>query len=262
MNPTDAIEPPTPLGHEIVGAGPLPIVVLNDWLCDTSTWDGARPYLDGERFTWAFADLRGYGRTRNRRGAFTAAEAAGDVIALADAKGWNGFAIVGHSMSTLVALHVAQHHADRITHAIVVTPPPPGGFGATDAMLEGARALARGDDVARAASIRARSGQRLSSGWVRYKTTRWRETSEPAAVSAYVAMYARDGLPDPAARVRCPLLAITGEQDMEPMRCAAVTQALTPMCDRLTVLPLADCGHYPMQEMPPLFVAYLERFLS
>jgi pimeloyl-ACP methyl ester carboxylesterase len=262
MNSADTIEPPTPLGHEIVGSGSLPVVVLNDWLSDTSTWDGARPYLDGERFTWAFADLRGYGRTRNRRGAFTVTEAAGDVIALADAKAWKRFAVVGHSMSALVALHLAQQHADRLTHTIVLTPPPPAGFGATDAMLEGARALALGDDIARVASIEARSGQRLSPGWVRYKAAQWRKTSEPAAVSAYVAMYARDGLPDPTARISSPVLAITGEQDMEPMRSAAVTRALTPLCDQLTVLPLADCGHYPMQEMPPLLVAHVERFLS
>jgi pimeloyl-ACP methyl ester carboxylesterase len=69
-------------------------------------------------------------------------------------------------------------------------------------------------------------------------------------------------LPDPAARISGPVLAITGQQDMEPMRRAAVTRALTPICDRLTVLPLGDCGHYPMQEMPPLLVAHVERFLT
>jgi pimeloyl-ACP methyl ester carboxylesterase len=262
MSPSETTEAALALGHEIVGSGPRPVVILNDWLCDTSTWDGARVYLDGDTFTWAFADLRGYGRSRDRSGTFTVQEAAGDVIALADAKRWARFAIVGHSMSTLVALHLAQHHSDRITHTIVITPPPPNGFGASDAMLEGARALARGDDVARASAVRQRSGQRLSSGWVKYKTARWRATSDPVAVSAYVAMYARDGLPDPKARVTRPVLAVTGEQDMEPMRSAAVTRVLTPLCDRLTVVALADSGHYPMQEVPPLLVAHVERFLS
>src|SRR5262245_59964149 len=52
-----------PLGHEIVGAGPRRLIVLNDWLCDTSTWTAARVYLDRTRFTWAFTDLRGHGRS-------------------------------------------------------------------------------------------------------------------------------------------------------------------------------------------------------
>jgi pimeloyl-ACP methyl ester carboxylesterase len=58
------------------------------------------------------------------------------------------------------------------------------------------------------------------------------------------------------------VLAITGEQDLLPMRSGAVAHALGPLCDRLVVSPLADSGHYPMQEMPPLTVALVERFLA
>jgi pimeloyl-ACP methyl ester carboxylesterase len=54
------------LGHETLGTGPTTVIVMNDWLCDTSTWDDARAYLDGARFTWVFADLRGYGRSKLR----------------------------------------------------------------------------------------------------------------------------------------------------------------------------------------------------
>jgi 3-oxoadipate enol-lactonase len=75
------------MGHDEFGSGPNPIVVLNDWMSDTSSWDGARPYLDGARFTWLFADLRGYGRSRRMAGAFTVEEGAADVLELADARG-------------------------------------------------------------------------------------------------------------------------------------------------------------------------------
>ena len=97
------------IGHELVGSG---------------------QYLDRARFTFAFADLRGYGRTKGRTGAFTVAKGGGDVLALADALGWVRFALVGHSTSALVALHLSQHHADRIERAVVLAPPPPTGFGA------------------------------------------------------------------------------------------------------------------------------------
>ncbi len=46
------------------------------------------------------------------------------------------------------------------------------------------------------------------------------------------------------------------------MRCEAMTKLLTPLCERLIVTPLADCGHYSMQEAPPLLVAIVERFLA
>jgi pimeloyl-ACP methyl ester carboxylesterase len=110
--------------------------------------------------------------------------------------------------------------------------------------------------------LKERFGNRLSPGWTAYKAARWRASCDPAAASAYVVMFARDGLPDPTARIAVPVLAITGEHDAEPMRSAAVTRALSPLCDRLRVVPLADSGHYPMQEMPPLLVAHVERFLS
>lgn len=77
---------------------------MNDWLCDTSTWDSARNYLDTTRFTYAFADLRGYGRSKSRAGSYTLPEAVNDVLVLTKALGWGRFAIVGHSMSALVAL--------------------------------------------------------------------------------------------------------------------------------------------------------------
>jgi hypothetical protein len=47
-----------------------------------------------------------------------------------------------------------------------------------------------------------------------------------------------------------------------PMRREAVTRSLGPLCAQLVVTPLADSGHYPMQEMPPLTVALVERFLG
>jgi len=82
------------------------------------------------------------------------------------------------------------------------------------------------------------------------------------AAAAYVAMYARDGLPDRTTRISVPVLAITGEQDAPPMRMEAVLRALGTICDDLVVTPLADSGHYPMQEMPPLTVALAEQFLG
>ncbi len=251
-----------PIGHEVVGSGPVRVVIMNDWLCDTSTWDGARAYLDGSRFTFAFADLRGYGRSRGRAGAFTLEEAAADVLALADALGWPQFAVVGHSMSALVALYLGQRNADRVERAVVLTPPPPTGFGADDVALDASRALALGDDATRLAIFGQRFGTRLSPAWTAYKASRWRASADPAAAAGYVAMFARDGLPEPTARITVPVLAITGEQDVPPLRREAVARALGLLCDHLVVTPLADSGHYPMQEMPPLTVALIERFLA
>lgn len=249
------------IGSERLGVGD-PVIVLNDWICDTSTWDDARRYLDTTRFTWAFTDLRGYGRSRALSGAFTVTEAAADVLELAAASGWRRFSLVGHSMSSLVALHLAQHHGEVLDRVVVVTPPPPGGFGADDAMIEAQRTLATGDAAMRARGLLRMWGERMPEGWTRFKAERWVATSTPEAAAGYVAMFSRDGLPAPAAPVDVPVLAITGEADFEPMRSEAVAKSLGAFCRELTVAALPDCGHYPMQEMPPRFVALVEGFLK
>jgi pimeloyl-ACP methyl ester carboxylesterase len=62
-------------------------------------------------------------------------------------------------------------------------------------------------------------------------------------------------------RVRQPVLAVTGEQDMPPVRKDSITPLLSAVCSQLTVAPIADASHYPMQETPPLFATILDRFL-
>jgi pimeloyl-ACP methyl ester carboxylesterase len=235
---------------------------MNDWMSDTSSWDCARAYLDRERFTWVFADLRGYGRSKELPGQFTLREAAADVLELARALGRERFAIVGHSMSTLVALHLAQKHADRVERCVVLTPAPPAGVGLLDAELAAVDAIARGGDETRLYWMRMRLGEHTPAGFARFKADRWRATATTDAVSAYARMFGRDGLPEPTARIDVPLLAVTCERDSEIMRREAVTAQLAPLCEHLHVESIADSGHYPMQETPTLLVAAIERFLG
>ncbi|MET0387875.1 MAG: alpha/beta hydrolase [Polyangiales bacterium] len=250
------------LGHEIIGNGPKTIIVLHDWLDDTSAWSGAAVYLDRERYRWVLTDLRGYGRSRDQQGSYTAEEAGADVIALADALEVTRFTIVGHSMSTLVAVYMAQRHPERIERVVLLTPAPPSGFGADDETLQGVWRLARGDDDLRRGWLQKRFGERLSRGWVGHKLARWRAAADPEAVAGYATMYALRGVPEPTKRISAPVLAITGEHDVESMRREPVTRMLAPICEQLKVTPIAEAGHYPMLETPPLLVALLEGFIG
>ena len=250
------------LGHRVVGSGPIRAIVLNDWIGDTTTWEPVLPLLDAERFCWAMVDLRGYGRSREIAGDYTLVESADDVLRTADALGWGRFAIVGHSMSSLVALHVGQLAAERINRIVLLTPPPPLGMQVDEATAEYLRGFASGDPAERLAGLGAMWGDRLSDRWTDYKVGRWQEAANPEAAAAYVDMFARQGLPDVKRQVTASVLAITGEQDTEIMRSNAVRQALSPLCPDLTVRPLAEVGHYPMQEAPPLTYTLVERFLA
>jgi 3-oxoadipate enol-lactonase len=169
---------------------------------------------------------------------------------------------VGHSMSALVALHLGQHLPNRVDGVVVITPPPPTGFGVDDATLAALQTVGRGDDDLRMNGLRRMIGDRLSESFLRRKVERWRASSDAEAVAGYVAMYAQHGLPEPSKKIATTVLAVTGEQDSDVMRGDAVERWLAPLCDHLVVKRFADCGHYPMQEMPPLLVAVVEQFLS
>lgn len=254
------------LGHRLVGApassAARVAIVTNDWLSDTSTWDGLLPLLAASPIRLCLADLRGYGLSRDQEGTFTIEEAAADVLELASGLGWERFALVGHSMSSLIALHVAQTAPSRVTRAVVVGPPPPTGLGYDDATFAAVRALAHGDDEARLRFLRVIWGDRLSEGWARFKLAEWRRTSRPEAVAEYAALFGRRGLPEPTRALQCPLLAVTGEHDSEPMRRDAAARGLAPLASALEVVEVPACGHYPMQETPPWFLRILERFLA
>jgi 3-oxoadipate enol-lactonase len=250
------------LGHEPWGNGAIDVIVLHDWMGDTSTWSSARGYLDLDRFSWHFADLRGYGKSKTLRGSYSLEEAAGDVLALADHLKLGAFAIVGHSMSTYVAMHLAQHHAGRVSRTVLLTPGPPAGFGVDEASLLPIQRLAHGDDETRRAWLQQRFGDRWSAGWVRFKLRQWRATSNPEAVAQYAALFACRGLPSPTARITIPVLCVTGERDVEIMRRESMTNLLSPICDDLTMRSIAESGHYPMQEAPPHLVTLIERFLA
>jgi 3-oxoadipate enol-lactonase len=247
------------LGFDDMGAGVRTVIVLHDWISDTSSWAMVRPLLDAEWVRWIFVDLRGYGRSIDIAGDFTIAEAATDIIRLADALAIGRFAIVGHSMSCLVAVHLAQHCPDRIERLVAFTPPPLAGF--DDSMFAHLAGMALSDDNARAAMMRDMWGEHLSDSWVAFKARRWRATAAPQAAATYVAMFTRDGLADPEARVAAPAMLVTGDQDAEIMRAASATPQFAAIAADLATHAM-PCGHYPMQEMPPLTATLLNGFLA
>lgn len=250
------------LGHRMILGGPTCAVIMNDWLADTGTWDSCERYLDRARVSWCFADLRGYGRSRGLDGPYSADQAATDVVALADQIGLDRFVIVGHSMSSIVALRLAQTLPDRIIRAIVVTPPPMEG-GAPAEIIASAKSLAVADDDGRTVALRQMWGSRLSESWISAKVEQWRSSSASAAVTAYVEMFMKVGLPDRDRRIQVPVVAITGEADPnQMMRSSQVGNNLASFCQDLSIVPLSGCGHYPMQEIPPLFATVMERLIT
>ncbi len=107
-----------------------------------------------------------------------------------------GFSIVGHSMSCLVRCMPGL----RVRRAALLAPPPPTGMGADRATLDDLRHVTLADDARRRCAPWAAKvyPQGLSDQWTARKVAHWRANADPRAVAAYVPMFARDALPEPA----------------------------------------------------------------
>lgn len=82
------------------------------------------PYLDANRFTYAFIDSRGYGNSRHMNGDYTASEIASDAMSLAHELGWKRYHVVGHSMSGLTAQQMIVDANGAVKSACLLTPVP------------------------------------------------------------------------------------------------------------------------------------------
>ena len=110
--------------HKTIGTGPIKAVVIHGWFSDHRIFTPIFDALDTGRHSYAFFDIRGYGRSRDVAGAFTIGEVAADAIALADRLGWSDFHVIGHSMGGKAAQKVAMDAPARVKSVVAVTPVP------------------------------------------------------------------------------------------------------------------------------------------
>ena len=221
--------------------------------------DTCRTCIDGERFTWAFLDYRGYGDRQDVAGEHSIAEISRDALAAADELGWDSFAVVGHSMGGIAAQHVLADAPERVTHLVGISPVPAGGVPFDEqgwALFDGA-ATSPGN---RKAIIDLTTGNRLSSRWLDRMVQDSRESSTEAAFGAYLSAWAKTDLTDRVQGNPVPALAVVGAHD--PALGAATMEATwmtTYPNARLEVI--AEAGHYTMYETPVRLVTILEEFL-
>ena len=112
-----------PLHTESRGTGGLPVMFTHSFAGDTSHWNAALEHLKSQRRVVAF-DFSGHGSSPGAVGAYSIAELAKDVGAVADAEQLDRFVLVGHSLGAAVAAEYAGSHPGRVKALVLVDPPP------------------------------------------------------------------------------------------------------------------------------------------
>ncbi|MEM1347482.1 MAG: alpha/beta hydrolase [Myxococcota bacterium] len=96
-------------------AGATPILATHGWMDNAASFDGVAPLLADDHRLVAL-DFPGHGKSahRSKHQTYYFIEYVHDVIAAADALGWERFHLLGHSMGASVAALVAGTFPERI----------------------------------------------------------------------------------------------------------------------------------------------------
>lgn len=250
------------LGHELFGSGSEKVIVFHDWMGDSANYEAVRPWLDGAAYTYAFADVRGYGLSKGLDGAFNSDEIAADTQRLADHLGWRRFHLVGHSMNGMAGFKTLMRDwagARRIKSFVAVTPVTPDGYPASDedrAFLSAAIT----DDETAVAAFGALTGGKLNGRWGAGKMRRNRTTSRSAVLEGYYDMWLGEDFAAElaAAKVETPVLVIGGRNDLPGFQEDYYGKTLAQWLPAVQFAYIENAGHYPMHETPVLFATLLE----
>jgi len=247
------------IAYETIGNGPFKVLVLHGWFGDERMLEPLRPSLSTDAFTYCCPAYRGCGKSRAITGRYTMDEIADDAIAVADVLGWERFALIGHSMGGMAVQNVLRKAPDRVRGLVAVTPVPASGVpleGEALALFEGAAT----DIAKREAIIDFSTGKRLCRSWIRRTARLSWESADPTAFAAYLTAWTKTDISAAIHGLPTRVLAIVGENDA----------SLTPAVMQATYLAsypnaslevLANCGHYPMDEVPIILTTVVENFL-
>jgi 3-oxoadipate enol-lactonase len=105
------------------GAGGRPVMLVHGFTADKDEVGQVLGPLADRGWHAVAPDLRGHGRSDHPTdpAAYGFEIMAADVVALADALGWDRFALVGHSMGGGVAQFVALDHPGRLTGLVLAS---------------------------------------------------------------------------------------------------------------------------------------------
>jgi 3-oxoadipate enol-lactonase len=229
----------------------------------SNTWSGLGATL--ARYATIRPDLPGSGRSGRVTGELSIARFVGAMLKVLDASNVSGAHVVGHSLGTIVATHLAAEHPERVRSLAL--------FGPLLAPAEGARAAirTRGEKARSEGTI---GMQAIADTLVQASTSATTRTRRPAAL-AFVREslmrqdpegYGRtcealaDATPAEIARIDCPTLLVTGDEDA-----VAPPQSVRAIGERIAgsrIEVLRGCGHWTPIEMPDECAALLATHLA
>ena len=249
------------VNYTIHGNGEKKVIVLHSWMDDYESWKPMLPYLNLDAHTYAFMDLRGYGKSKDVKGKCNSDEIANDIFDIADDLKWDEFYLVGHSMSGMAVQKAALLDSKkRIQKIVAVTPVSSAGFPVDDQTLQFFQSIPQNEEMTKTA-FGAFTSNRLSDNWYEIRTKRNIEAIDKDAQLAYIEMWTKENFQEEMKSVETPFLVLTGKHDHLGFVLAEQEKAFQDF-QNVDFLEIESSGHFPMFETPALLAAAIEKYLE
>lgn len=242
------------------GRGPRKAIVMNGWLGCAHHWRPLLDALDPDVVELAVFDYRGYGTRREVPGRYTFEEAAQDVLALADALGWERFALVGHSMGGMAVQRVALAAPQRVERLLGLAPVSAGGSRMDETRLAMFESAVQ-DVAVRARIVDFSTGKRLTNAFCEAVARDSWEWNRGDAMASYLRQWTGTGFAERVRGLDLPVKVVVGEHD-PGINVETVARSWQVDHPHASVEVAANSGHYPMQEAPAATAALLQRWLA
>ncbi|HEX4099769.1 MAG TPA: alpha/beta hydrolase [Pseudonocardiaceae bacterium] len=247
-------------GALVVGTGPNRVLALHGWFGSSAGWGHLLDYIDRDTFSYALVDYRGYGRRMDVAGDHTMEEISADVLATADALGWESFDLLGHSMGGMAMQYVLISAPERVRRLYSISGVPACGAQLPDEILAMFSAAPDSFET-RMGLTHFGTGQRLPNAFAHHIAAESQKNSTTEAFRGHLMPWARGG--DISGKVQGlphPVKVAVGQYDPGTNEESTRRTWLEyyPNCE-IEVIP--NAGHYAMYEAPCWLAASVEEFL-
>lgn len=249
------------IAHKKIGTGKEKILVMHNWMGDSTSYDSIVPYLNVDEYSYVFVDLRGYGRSKEMRGNYSVGEASSDAIKLIDSLAWEQFHLVGHSMSGMIVQKIAVDNPSRVKSIVAITPVPACGSQGPKEMIDFLASAALNNDEAAMQCINTLTSNRYTKTFAKNMVTTLRQNSTSEARLGYLNMFSQTDFSESVKGLPVPILVLFGEYDFEGSE-AFMRNTFLKWYPNAQLECCKTSGHYPMIETPVALVAAIENFLS
>ncbi|MEV6430136.1 alpha/beta hydrolase [Nocardia sp. NPDC051463] len=276
--------------HYVTGGAGAPLVLLGGWPQTWWQWNKVMPAL-AERYTVIAVDLRGMGGSDKPADGYDKKTMAADLRTLIQHLGWETASIAGHDIGAMVAYAYAANYPDAVDKiALLDVPHPDAGwsqFGLlpetdqhVDSVIEhGARSYLwwfAFNQVQELPELLLGEGRmRLLVDWLFGRQAKDPSTIDEHSRQVYAHAYStadairagngwyrtfNQDIADERAygQIAAPILALGGDDS----NYAYLRDLMPAKGTDVTVVEVADCGHYVPEEQPDAVVSALVEFLG